>query len=256
MIKKDLSSSVTFIYASENALLLTWSEKISPVQHRLIIRCQQLIQQQLGNIIIETVASYHSLMIYYKFELCTIGQLEQQIKNIIDREMLNLQTEPLLPIKKIIEIPVYYGRDAGWDLAELANSLSLSINEIICLHQTRIYRAYALGFTPGFCYLGTLDDNLQQARRATPRALVPKGAVAIAGKQTAVYPDAGPGGWHIIGQTPLALYQTVEVSAEHSQQSFLPLISVGQQVCFKAINYQEFCQLGGVLSLAETSPLK
>ena len=102
------------------------------------------------------------------------------------------------------------------------------------LHQ-QTYTAYALGFTPGFCYLATLDKKLRLPRRTTPRTNVPAGAVAIAEQQTAIYPTESPGGWHIIGQTPIELYRAKD-------ESFLPKITVGDQVKFTEICLNQFNQ--------------
>jgi inhibitor of KinA len=100
-------------------------------------------------------------------------------------------------------IPVWYGGAAGPDLAEVADAASLSEHAVIALHATPIYRVFMLGFTPGFAYLGSVDAAIARPRRATPRASVPAGSVAIAGTQTGIYPSTGPGGWHIIGRTPI-----------------------------------------------------
>jgi len=253
MLNQSSLSSVTFVYTSENSLLLQWQDKICQVQHQQIIDCQKNIKHELGEYLVDTVASYHCLMIYYQFEKISIVQLEQAIKALFTSIEKNIDNQLPTISGSIIEIPVYYGEDSGWDLAQLAKKLSLSIEEIITLHSERLYRAFAFGFIPGFCYLATLDDKLQQPRLSSPRTIVPKGAVAIAEKQTAIYPDAGPGGWHIIGQTPLPLYDVVNANEDTSQdKNFLPVINIGQQVRFKPISYQTFCQLGGELSLVDS----
>jgi len=253
VLNQSSLSNVTFIYTSENSLLLQWQDKICQIQHQQIINCQKEIERELSEYIVDTVASYHCVMIYYHFEKISVVQLEQAIKALFTIIERNIDRQLVTASELIIEIPVYYGEDSGWDLAQLAKNLSLSIDEIITLHSERLYRAFAFGFIPGFCYLATLDDKLQQPRLSSPRTIVPKGAVAIAEKQTAIYPDAGPGGWHIIGQTPLPLYDVVNANEDTSQdKNFLPVINIGQQVRFKPISYQTFCQLGGELSLVDS----
>lgn len=106
----------------------------------------------------------------------------------------------------IVEIPVRYGGTGGPDLDEVAERLGLTPDEVIAIHAGRTYRVFLLGFVPGFAYLGTLPARLALPRRATPRARVPSGSVAIAGAQTAVYPSATPGGWHVIGHTDERLW--------------------------------------------------
>ncbi|WDE05772.1 5-oxoprolinase subunit PxpB [Thalassomonas viridans] len=237
MTQTDLKQEVSLEAVSENALLLTWQEKICPKQHRHIIACRDAIHRQFAGLVIDTVASYNSLMVYYHFQLISLEKFTEQLRQVTKqtRETGMGGTEGT-----ILEIPVYYGGQAGWDLPHVAKQTSLSPEQVIALHQEPVYRAYALGFTPGFCYLGSLPSRLQLPRRAVPRASVPKGAVAIAGRQTAVYPNASPGGWHILGQTPAAMYTV-------TAQEFQPLITPGQLVRFKAINADTFTAMSGDL---------
>jgi inhibitor of KinA len=107
---------------------------------------------------------------------------------------------------KIVEIPVRYGGVHGPDLREVAAKTGLSEPEIIRLHTETLYTVYMIGFLPGFPYLGLLHPALELARRATPRLKVPPGSVAIAGRQTGIYPQSSPGGWHLIGQTEARLF--------------------------------------------------
>ncbi|WDE11470.1 5-oxoprolinase subunit PxpB [Thalassomonas haliotis] len=231
--------AVSLEAVSENAVLLSWPEKICPAQHRHIIACRDAIHQQLTDLIIDSVASYNTLMVYYHFQFTNIRTLTSRLQQLIaqTRENELTQDEDL-----VLEIPVYYGGQAGWDLSRVAEQTKLSPDRVIELHQATTYRAYALGFTPGFCYLGSLPPRLQLPRRSKPRASVPKGAVAIAGLQTAVYPNASPGGWHILGQTPLAMYSIVT-------REFQPLLTPGQRVRFTAIDAKTFKEMSGELVL-------
>lgn len=106
----------------------------------------------------------------------------------------------------VCELPVYYGGDCGPDLERVAGQLKLSPDKVVEIHAQSTYRVYMTGFSPGFAFMGPLDKALQLARRATPRPRVSPGSVAIAGGQTGVYPCATPGGWHLIGQTPVKLF--------------------------------------------------
>ena len=244
----NTAAEITLTAVSENALLLTWPEIICAQQHQQIITCQQLINQRLSHLIIETVASYNSLMVYYPFEKITLSNIHNQLNELCQQLA---QPAPRQAADVIVEIPVYYGTDAGWDLSLVAQQTQLSIGEVIRRHSGQTYHAYALGFTPGFCYLGRLDKSLSLPRRSSPRVHIPKGAVAIAEQQTAVYPKSSPGGWHIIGQTPMPMF-TIEQQENQQSAKFTPAISVGQQVVFKSIELDEFIALGGQLALASS----
>ncbi|WP_426369309.1 5-oxoprolinase subunit PxpB [Pseudocolwellia sp. HL-MZ7] len=262
---------ITLSYISENAVLLEWPEKICAEQHQHIMFCQQQAAAFLKEIMIDSIASYASLIIYYKFEKIQHDTLNTFLLELIQRPIHNNNqtsasdsSKHIVPVENsIIEIPVYYDEEAGWDIQTVAQQTQLSIDEVIQLHSQTTYRAYALGFTPGFCYLGKLPAQLQLPRKSSPRLSVPKGAVAIAEQQTAIYPNTSPGGWHIIGQTPLDMYhvnldvtsdKNIENSKENtfdkennnSQDSqFKSTIQVGQSVRFISITRTEFLSLGG-----------
>lgn len=137
-----------------------------------------------------------------------------------------------------ITIPVLYGGDFGPDLPEVSKHTNLSVEEIIKLHNKAIYKVYMIGFIPGFAYLGGMDERIACPRKAVPRTAVPAGAVGIAGKQTGIYPLETPGGWQIIGQTPIKLFDI-----NHTQPS---LLKAGDEVVFKRVNLQEFKKLSGI----------
>lgn len=112
--------------------------------------------------------------------------------------------------ESVVKIPVQYGGEYGPDLAEVADRLQLSEKEVIRLHSETIYTVFMIGFLPGFPYLGLLPPKLELPRRGTPRLRVPAGSVAIAGQQTGIYPQASPGGWHLIGRTDIRLFDAAQ----------------------------------------------
>ncbi len=260
--KSENQSLISLSYISENAVLLEWPEKICATQHQHIMFCQQQASAFLKDVLIDCIASYASLIIYYKFE-----KIQHDTLNTFLLELIQNPTNNNNPTStssnsnhsdtvenSLIEIPVYYGEGAAWDIKTVALHNKLSIEEVIQLHSQPTYRAYALGFTPGFCYLGRLPAQLQLPRKSSPRLSVPKGAVAIAEQQTAIYPNTSPGGWHIIGQTPLDMYHADLTNNKEENKSgacqnsqFNSTIQVGQSVKFVSITLEEFLSLGGEL---------
>ncbi|MGJ8691000.1 MAG: 5-oxoprolinase subunit PxpB [Thalassotalea sp.] len=227
------ADKVNIELVAENALLLTWPEVICHQQHQVIVAVQNQIKAKYQDAIIDSIVSYNSLMLYFRFDKVTTENLTTCLKNIINSPLTNKAAET----SRQIEIPVYYGSDAGLDLANVSQHCKLSINEIIQLHSQATYRAYALGFTPGFCYLAGVNQKLWLPRLSTPRTSVPAGSVAIAEQQTAVYPSASPGGWHIIGNTPTPMFS-------FENKEFKPLIRVGDEIRFVPINKDVFLSMG------------
>ena len=136
------------------------------------------------------------------------------------------------PAGRLLEVPVCYGGIHGPDLERVAELCKVSAGEAASLHAGAEYLVHAIGFTPGFPYLGGLPEALRAPRRDTPRAHVPAGSVAIGGSQTGVYPVDSPGGWQIIGRTPMALFRPAETPAA--------LLRPGDRVRFRAISPQDF----------------
>jgi len=136
------------------------------------------------------------------------------------------------PAGRLVEVPVCYGGGFGPDLGRVAELCGMAEAEAVSLHSGAEYLVHAIGFTPGFPYLGGLPERLRTPRRDTPRAHVPAGSVAIGGSQTGVYPVGSPGGWQIVGRTPIALFRPLERPAS--------LLRPGDRVRFRAISPQEF----------------
>jgi len=138
-------------------------------------------------------------------------------------------------LSETITIPVCYGSDFGPDLDEVANHTKLTVQEVINLHSAAVYKVYMIGFVPGFAYMGGMDEKLTTPRKSTPRGVVPAGSVGIAGQQTGIYPLQTPGGWQIIGRTPLKMFD--------ANQSRPALLKAGDLVVFKQITQQQFDHL-------------
>lgn len=178
----------------------------------------------------EHIPTYRSLMIVYDPAKLLFKELVENVQQI------EIQLElAALPESKIIEVPVVYGGEFGPDIGYVAQHHNLNENAVISLHTARDYLVYMLGFTPGFCYLGGLAEELETPRLTVPRARIPAGSVGIAGKQTGVYPIDSPGGWQLIGRTPLRLFDP------HREPAVL--ITAGDYVRFVQIDEQEYARI-------------
>lgn len=184
--------------------------------------------------IFEVIPSYASLMVSYDVLKFDFKRACEVIETCIHHA-----EEIKMRESKIITIPVYYGLEVGLDLELLSYEKKLGVEEIIALHAKELYSVYAIGFAPGFAYLGETDAQLATSRLANPRKVVPQGSVAIADRQSAVYPTQSPGGWKVIGKTPVAMFDATYEG--------LSLLHVGDRVRFNPISKETFLSLGGLL---------
>lgn len=139
----------------------------------------------------------------------------------------------------VVDIPVYYDPSVGPDLAEVADRAGMTVDQVIGRHSGELYHVFAIGFAPGFAYLGQVSEPLAVPRQSTPRPKVPAGTLGIADTQTALYPLASPGGWNLIGRTPVTLFDP-----DRDQPS---LLQAGQKVRFEPISRERYLELGGRL---------
>ncbi len=220
--------------AGENALILYFAEQTSPQVAAIIQKAVTLLQKDCHDVIIDLVPSYASLLITFDLFKCDHHQLRRRIRTSL------LGITSVDKVKgKLVKLPVYYDEKIGVDLIRIAEKAQLTIAEVISIHQSLEYQVYAIGFAPGFAYLGEVDQRIAMPRLETPRAKVPKGAVAIADKQTAVYPSISPGGWNIIGLCPVEMFNIKNTPA-------MP-VSVGDRVKFFSVSKKDFVNLGGQL---------
>jgi KipI family sensor histidine kinase inhibitor len=194
----------------DSALLVELGDKIDIAVNQRVHAFNVLLQAKNIAGIIETVPAYCTLLIHYDPLILTFDQVE-----FWARDKLTQVDDSLNRTPRQIEVPTRYGGASGPDLETVAASKGISAADVIRIHCRREYLAYMMGFTPGFPYLGTLDERLIMPRLETPRTLVKAGTVAIAGAQTGIYPLDSPGGWHLIGWTPLKLFDP------HSDSPFL-----------------------------------
>lgn len=192
---------------------------------------------QLGDDrILELIPTYHSVTVLYRpgssyLEMLTL--VEEVYYRNTDLEM-NTSRSPLL---REMEIPVCYGGDFGPDLKHVADYHKLTVEEVIARHTASEYLVYMIGFMPGFPYMGGLDPELATPRLTSPRSLVPQGSVGIAGQQTGLYPLASPGGWQLIGRTPLRLFDV--------NNNPPTMLRSGDRVRFRPISLKDYNALDG-----------
>ena len=190
----------------DSALLIEWPSEISEVILAEIIEVQRSMENQLSSVLIETVNAYNSLTVIYDQEKIGFNDLEVKINTIIQSIKKGKSRHP----HYVWEIPVCYDDHFGIDLYEIALAKKMSKEEIISLHVDTTYLVHFIGFLPGFLYLGGLHPDLHFPRKSTPRLKISKGAVAIGGQQTGIYPSESPGGWNIIGSSPVVLFNVYE----------------------------------------------
>lgn len=219
--------------ASVDSIIIYFSKEIDKQTSNDILNFYQKVKSSSFNGIIELIPSFTTLYIQFDIYKYTHDKLFEVIKPFY------IQNLPSLQSKEIKTIPTYYGKEVGLDLEQISIKTNLSIDEIISLHSSKIYTVYTLGFSAGFGYMGSIDKKIQLPRLETFREKVPKGSVAIANEQCAVYPQQSPGGWNIIGKTPLELF-------DKSIKNF-SYLQVGDQVKFKPIKKEIFLELGGEL---------
>jgi KipI family sensor histidine kinase inhibitor len=221
---------VQFRPASDRSLLVYVGTEIGHAAHEDVLRLLRTVEAARPAWLRNLQPAYCSLLIDFDPAQVTHEEVETTVNSLAK----STREISLMP-SKAIEIPVSYGGEFGPDLEEASSLLSFPAERIIELHAATTYRAYFLGFAPGFAYLGDLPAQLQLSRLAAPRKQVPPGSVAIAGKQTAVYPFATPGGWRLIGRTPLAMFRL--------NREPMSLIGIGDRVRFRPITREAFLRL-------------
>jgi inhibitor of KinA len=230
---------MTFSALGDSAVVVTLGSGIDEAGLPRVRALTSLLGPNRPAGIVDVVPAYATVTVFYEpGRLAGNGSrpYEQVCQFITDRAQ-HLDSEAKKKTAKagrLIEIPVSYGGEYGPDLAEVAGHCGLAPAEVMALHAKADYLVHAIGFAPGFPYLGGLPVKLTTPRRATPRVSVPAGSLGIGGAQTGIYPLTTPGGWQIIGRTPLALFRPGEAEPA--------LLRVGDKVKFRAITPEEFAR--------------
>jgi len=235
--------SVRFLPAGDLAVLVEFDEEISVEVNTRVRALEFLIQQKALTGVVETVPTFRALLVYYDPRAVGYDALCAAIT-----ELLPQATTAVLPPSRLVELPCCYDDpELGFDLAPAAERLGLSTAELVRLHSMAEYLVYFIGFTPGLPYMTGMPDRLQIARLDTPRVRVPAGSVGIGGIQCCVYSVESPGGFWVLGRTPLRLYDPDAPEPI--------LLRPGDRVSFRAIDRREYDRIAGQVDARSYRPV-
>ncbi len=254
---------VRFLPASDQSLMVYFGEEISLGANECVVKFLRLLEREPISVVRNVHPGYCSVLVKFDALVCTHAELESMLRGYIGRlEVVKIEKA------RLVEIPVCYGGEFGPDFEDVCELHGLTAGEVIETHSAVEYLVYFLGFVPGFAYLGRMEDRdakkaaplrgqaglkherpfLPQGkpavqgipvtpRLAVPRRAVPAGSVGIAGVQTGVYPFATPGGWRLIGRTPMRMFSAASEAAS--------ALSIGDRVRFVAISPEKFAEIAG-----------
>lgn len=211
----------------DRSILIDFGDKISDETLDKVLFYKQKLENEKFEQKVEVINTYNSLLISYMF---TIEDVYSEFSRL--KDLLNEANIPKKTNYRIFHIPVCYDEEFSLDLEYISRQKNLSINRIIELHTAPIYQVYFIGFLPGFLYLGGLDSRLQISRKETPRRSVEKGSVGIGENQTGIYPKNSPGGWQILGRSPLQLF-------DKNEDPPCPF-SAGDKIKFEAVSREDY----------------
>ena len=188
--------------AGDSALLIEFGQEISPEINARITAFVHLLKAQRIEGVQDMIPAFTSLLINYDPRVVNYKTLTKRLQ-----KLLKLDVNEETSTSRVFEIPVCYGGEYGPDIENIAKNAGLTEEEVIKIHSSKDYLIYMLGFLPGFSYLGGLDERIHTPRLANPRIRIPAGSVGIGGSQTGIYPLDSPGGWQLLGLTPVKTYE-------------------------------------------------
>lgn len=222
----------TFKIAGDQSILLSFPSEINDETSKLVRKLAEHIELKKLEGIEEVILGYSSLLIHYNPIKIAYKSVQLKLEEMIHAIDLTEKEQT-----NLIEIPVLYGGEQGPDITDVARINHLTEEEVIEIHTAPIYMVNFLGFTPGFPFLSGLSNKIHTSRLRDPRTKIKAGSVGIGNNQTGIYPVSSPGGWRLIGHTPITLYNPKR------ERPFL--LSPGDMVKFKAITKEEYERLGG-----------
>ena len=220
------------------AVLVQWPQEIDKEILNNISLFRSKIQSDVGEYILDTVPAYCTLTVFFDTSKIKYSSMVRDLKEIYE-----IKNQKLLTANKLWKIPVCYDEGFGLDLELIAEKNKISVDNIIKVHSSGIYDIYFIGFLPGFLYLGGLDKKIHFKRKSKPRLSIKKGAVGIAGNQTGIYPRMSPGGWNIIGNSPLNIFDVNKNP---------PCFAIpGDKLMFQVIDKKEYAEIEKLVNSGE-----
>lgn len=229
-------SSLRMLAQGEQGLVVEMGDAIDAQVNARVHRLGEAIRRKLARQVLEVVPTYRSLLVLFDPLRVARASLERRIEALW--EGLAAGTGPPRPAR-VVRVPVCYGGAHGPDLEFVAAHAGLAPEEVVSIHSAVAYLVYMLGFTPGFAYLGGMTERIAAPRLDSPRTRIPAGSVGIAGAQTGIYPIESPGGWRLVGRTPLRLFDP------RSERPFL--LAAGDRVRFVPVSADAWRDLEGAV---------
>ena len=222
--------NIRILTAGDSSLLIEFGKEISPEINRKIAATVELMREQHIEGVVDVIPAFCSLLVNYDPLVIRYEKLKKRMESLVRMDIKVGEGK-----RKIFEIPVLYGGEYGPDLKTIAEHAGLKEEEVIQIHSSRDYLIYMLGFLPGFCYLGGLDERIHTPRLANPRLKIRAGSVGIGGSQTGIYPLDSPGGWQLMGMTPVKTYDP--------QREIPILVEAGNYIRFVPVDETAYKQI-------------
>ncbi len=238
MRRRDILKNIKILTAGDSALLVEFGKEINEDINRKITAVVKMIKEQRIEGIVELIPSFCALVIQYDPRVISYDEMKNRVKGILELDITLGENG-----KRIFEIPVCYGGEFGPDIETIAQNAGLSVEEVIQIHSSRDYLIYMLGFLPGFCYLGGLDERIHTPRLTNPRLKINAGSVGIGGSQTGIYPLDSPGGWQLMGMTPVKTYDP--------EREVPILLEAGDYIRFIPVDEEEYYRIKELVEKGE-----
>lgn len=238
-----MSGGARIVTIGDQGFVVELGDEIDPGVNARVRRLAHAVTEQLGHDVLEVVPTYRSLLVLHDPLRVPRGRLVERVQALVAELPDEAHAESA---GRLVHMPACYGGPFGPDLEAVARHTNLDPGEVVALHSGATYRVYMLGFTPGFGYFGGLPAKLETPRLDTPRPRVPAGSVAIGGQQTGIYPVESPGGWRLIGRTPVRLFDA------GSTTPFL--LQAGDRVRFEPIAPEAFDAIARQVAAGEYVP--